>query len=1299
MSHELIAPLVQRLGWTLIHSLWQFAIVAILLSVVLRILRDRSPETRYIAGCVALVAMVLLAALTYAQVEVLDRSSPTATVVPSAHLLNGDAVLWNEDIALSPDLPDARSSVGGDAVAEPTENSAGVLATLEHRPNDPPPMESGSPMLVDQIVDILIAWKHDAMGRVDPWLDTLIAGWLVGVIVLSVRPLIGWYSARRLRTGGVQQVAKEVSNAVERIACRLGIARAVAVMQSSRVDVPTVIGALRPLILLPASALTGLPPEQLEAAIAHELGHVRRYDYAVNAAQVLLETLFFYHPAVWWVSHHVRVDRENCCDDMALAITGDRAGYAKMLVWLDERRGRAVATNPALSAAGGSLRSRVKRILRSPAQHPLRDSSGALTLGSVAAALFVSCFWLSTIAEKKSVGDEPASKTPENEFLLPRGVNEILGRIQPDMDEHRFTSLLRRFYPDSKERSISWSGKSGVVEYQLSRRYSLTVGQHTKPPDHDTRRLHPDASLSVGDVKEKRRITVTFNDWSQSEAWKDVTLVPDNTRGAKQTLLPAAINRILGQIRPEMPEQKVEEIVHRDFPDAKATQGPWSGQTGYVNFRLSSRFEISVGEYNDPNDFERRFVHRDLMMNVVDRMRKLTVRFQVAWNGGGIQVPEGLSAKGRELYRQTNPIQVAKDFLQRQRFDPSNYDMQNGSAVSYCPPQPTQYDWFVSFPNRMAGGDPLLVAVTNERRAWRLDPQTFDRIDELPATTGQDPLRTRSYTGRVVDETGMPIAEATLTVDEAVPFRTSRIPSDGRGSLANRKTAIVPAESQRVTTDHAGRFTFERLPADCRVSLFVTAESHTKRRIRIITGRPDDDRGLLSVLPPGQDIVLRRTVVVPIQVVFADTGRPAAKVRVLINHSSGVGSDQKVTDRDGKCVLQVPPGECRLRLAPSGASSDSATRYRGVIISADSDRGSDPLVFKLNRAAKEEDAHEDVPPKEPRSAGDGHARHDATARPATGTLTGRIVFDGPQPEPRFHDIFAPRTQRAASAGVEANRIGRVPDESLVIGKGNGLANAFVYLVANDNSPAWAADATPGPVTLRMQDNRIEPRAIALAPNHRLVVHNASEEWHDAHLMGFRNTWHVLLSPGSRREFPLRAEMLPVYVVSGCSPWMKANLLPHENDLFAVTASDGRFQIDNIPPGEWEIRFWHERAGYLKSNVAPNGRVTRSIPPRGVDLNVIKVAPSLFEPRIRTSADGVDTGRTPARTGPSGNDEDQISNDDSVPKQGNRSTSSFQDVRQPATVDDTGGASGRFLSSKTAHGTRRTLSWWTAVTFS
>src|SRR5204863_17364 len=150
------------------------------------------------------------------------------------------------------------------------------------------------------------------------------------------------------------------------LAHRLRISRPVRLVRSALVEVPTAVGWLRPMILLPASTLTGLTTGQIEAILAHEMAHIRRHDYLVNLLQCIVEMLLFYHPAVWWVSRRIREERELCCDDLAVRISGDPVSYARALCALETLRGESMTL--ALAATSGSLRARIARLLGLPAR-------------------------------------------------------------------------------------------------------------------------------------------------------------------------------------------------------------------------------------------------------------------------------------------------------------------------------------------------------------------------------------------------------------------------------------------------------------------------------------------------------------------------------------------------------------------------------------------------------------------------------------------------------------------------------------------------------------------------------------------------------------------------------------------------------------------------------------------------------------------------------------------------------------------------------------------------------------------
>ena len=216
--------------------------------------------------------------------------------------------------------------------------------------------------------------------RLLPW---VVAVWIAGALAFWLRLLGGWISAERLRSRLVRPAPPEWQQALDGLKTRIRVSRPVRLLVSSLVQAPAVVGWLRPIVLVPVGALAGLPPEQVEALLLHELAHIRRHDYLVNILQSVVEALLFYHPAVWWVSGHIRAERELCCDDAVIAVNRDAVTYARALSELASAS--PAHFNAVMAATGGSLVHRIARLLGQPRPAP-RTHSGP---GFAAAAILV----------------------------------------------------------------------------------------------------------------------------------------------------------------------------------------------------------------------------------------------------------------------------------------------------------------------------------------------------------------------------------------------------------------------------------------------------------------------------------------------------------------------------------------------------------------------------------------------------------------------------------------------------------------------------------------------------------------------------------------------------------------------------------------------------------------------------------------------------------------------------------------------------------------------------------------------
>lgn len=357
-------PAIQALGWALLHFVWQGALLAVLAAIALRALRHSAADVRYVVAVVALSLMATMPAVTGVQAYLSLRAD-----APDRQAAEG--LVTKAPAATVP----AKAADEGPAVFLPGPSATTAPATT----------------------------------ALEEWLPSLVLVWMAGVAVLAFRLLGGWVLVQRARSHGASPADDALQAIVRRLTRTLHITRPVALLRSPGVDVPTVIGWMKPTVLLPMSALSGLSPLQIEAILAHELAHVRRHDYLVNLLQALLETLLFYHPAVWWLSRRIRIEREHCCDDLAVSLCGDPVVYARALADLEALRG--VNSRLAMAATGGALLNRVRRLLAAPATHAGR---GPAWIAASAAVLLMAGLVLGAVGHPQVQPDSATGEAAAN---------------------------------------------------------------------------------------------------------------------------------------------------------------------------------------------------------------------------------------------------------------------------------------------------------------------------------------------------------------------------------------------------------------------------------------------------------------------------------------------------------------------------------------------------------------------------------------------------------------------------------------------------------------------------------------------------------------------------------------------------------------------------------------------------------------------------------------------------------------------------------------------------------------------
>lgn len=293
-------PWFYALGLTLLHSLWHGALIAALLGLLLRLCRDFPARIRYGLTVAAMLLWFAAAALTYSCLAGQPGPQPPAGMMAEA----------------------ARTT------------SLSLSGLIENRFN---PVAA---------VPIFMLF------------------WLAGLFFMSVRTLAGLFVVHSLKHRAIYPLPREWQQRIAVWLKEWQVMRQMPVYLSARVHSPAVVGFFRQSLLLPLSFLTSLPPEQVQVILAHEVAHFLRRDALVNLFQTLMEMLFFYNPAIWWISARIREEREFCCDDYAIARCGHPMDLARALVDIEKLHTTPLRPAPVLSAAG-RLQQRVTRLLKS----------------------------------------------------------------------------------------------------------------------------------------------------------------------------------------------------------------------------------------------------------------------------------------------------------------------------------------------------------------------------------------------------------------------------------------------------------------------------------------------------------------------------------------------------------------------------------------------------------------------------------------------------------------------------------------------------------------------------------------------------------------------------------------------------------------------------------------------------------------------------------------------------------------------------------------------------------------------
>lgn len=415
---------ITKIGWVLIHSIWLFTVIGLVGLTIARTMRTCSAQARYqvLLGSLCLFAASPVFVWSVLDIEV-DRNAKVTVergIGTATEVANGVTNLGQSE---SPSRFENINPID-ERLSSPELSSM----ILEMAKNEREVSSDGATFGVNASGSA--TWGQVTKELVEASLPWLVTVWCLGVIFFSVRPLWSWLVVRRLRTYGVSAVSSEVHEMLMSLAARFGIRRSVQVLQSTIVHSPIVVGCVKSVVLLPVSLVTSLPASQLEAILAHELVHVRRYDYLINLLQTIVETVFFYHPMTWLISYQIRLEREHACDDFVVAKLGNKLDYSRALLAVEEHRiSSSRESILVLGAAGNSLLSRIRRIaLNAPSEVPRSFPYSSFIVLVVVVAFGVGVTLRRDAVAQKPVESVETISTERFVATLPNGQSvELLG--------------------------------------------------------------------------------------------------------------------------------------------------------------------------------------------------------------------------------------------------------------------------------------------------------------------------------------------------------------------------------------------------------------------------------------------------------------------------------------------------------------------------------------------------------------------------------------------------------------------------------------------------------------------------------------------------------------------------------------------------------------------------------------------------------------------------------------------------------------------------------------------------------
>lgn len=524
-----VTLIAKSLGWALLHSLWQGLLIAAVLYAVLKILSGASARIRYyISASLLCVFFILFVNTLITQWQKLQ----TVTVYV-------------------------------------TESATGTGAAHSFKVSTIAPETS----FLDHYITLISP-------KLEYYFPLIAALYALGLLLMTTRFWINAMQLRSLRRKGLSAADHSWDEWIDKYREHFNILRPVKVFLSERINVPMVMGTLKPIILLPFAGISQLSTEQLETILMHELAHIKRHDYLLNIFQTVVETILFFNPFMWWISAIIRREREHCCDDMVLANTNYPLSYARALATLETSRQQTYTMAVAATGQKNQLFNRIKRIMEMK-KNSLNYSQLTITILIVSAlVLSIICFspsFAQTVKKKDAVKKE-TSTTIKKEKII---VVDDNGNKQ----EYNSVSELPKEQKEKLKKALDEDGDAGTVttktvvindhdnaDTNLANTVNVAITNAMKNVDMEAIGHNiKDALNSVDWNAVNKTMTLSFNHLDSNIDWKEIQRnVEEGMKEAQKALADAKVKKELAQSKKEI-EMSMEKAM-KSMAEARANE-------------------------------------------------------------------------------------------------------------------------------------------------------------------------------------------------------------------------------------------------------------------------------------------------------------------------------------------------------------------------------------------------------------------------------------------------------------------------------------------------------------------------------------------------------------------------------------------------------------------------------------------------------------------------------------------------------------------------------------------------------